>query len=168
LGNGEEVTEDELSEYVDILINGTIVRIRGSKEVYRVKDHQSSGVYVLENMFDKSEKREADEDVDVHVEPEYEKDEYVQIEGEEYPCRVKSFNKKNWTYKLVGHSRQFRESELGPPSKDAEYEKGDRVVLDGVVYKIKKVVLERGSYVLENDVEVKEELLEDADEEEED
>ena len=164
LGNGEEVTEDELSEYVDILINGTIVRIRGSKEVYRVKDHQSSGVYVLENMFDKSEKSEVDEDVDVHVEPEYEKDEYVQIEGEEYPCRVKSFNKKNWSYKLVGHTRQFRESELGPPSKDAEYDKGDNVVFGGVVYKIKKVVLERGSYVLENDVEVKEELLEDPDE----
>ena len=69
----------------------------------------------------------------------------------------------------MGHSRQFRESELGPPSKDAEYEKGDKVLFDGVVYKIKKVVLERGSYVLENDAEVKEELLElFHDEEEED
>jgi hypothetical protein len=160
LTSGEEVTEDELTKYIDAFKKGTIVRRIGSGVVYKVKSHKD-GEYTLISLVDKSEHKASAEEVDIHEEPLFKKEDYAQLEGEQYPRKVKKFKKKNWSYRLEGLEREFREMELREPVSP-EFDKGDKVVISetGEESKVKKVIRERGSYLLKNDKEVKEEDLE--------
>jgi len=158
LDNGEEVTENELQEYVEILPNGTIVRCVGNREVYKITGHQSCGNYKLTNIFTGEKRLEVDQDVIVHEEPEYEVGEFVEM-ADGISREVKSFKKSNWSYKLEGIDRQVPESDLVAATYEPEFSKGDEVVFDGEVYTIKTVIRSRKSYLLNNGAEVKEELL---------
>ena len=160
LTSGEEVTEDELEKYIGAFKKGTIVRRVGSGVVYKVKSH-NNGEYTLISLADKSEHKAPSEEVDLHEEPLFKKEEYAQLSDEEYPRKVKKFKKKNWSYRLEGLEREFREMELREPAAP-EFDKGDKVVIKetGEESKVKKVIPERGSYLLKNGKEVKEEDLE--------
>ena len=128
--------------------------------VYKVKSHKN-GEYTLISLADKSEHKAPAEEVDLHEEPLFKKEEYAQLADEEYPRKVKKFKKKNWSYRLEGLEREFREMELREPAAP-EFDKGDKVVIKetGEESKVKKVIPERGSYLLKNGKEVKEEDLE--------
>ena len=158
LDNGEEVTEDELQDYVEILVNGTIVRRVGSKDVYKVIGHQSCGNYRLKNVFSGEERLEVDQDVMVHEEPEFEKGDFVEM-ADGIARQVKAFKKSKWSYTLEGIDRPVSEAELSPATYEPEFDVGDEVVFEGEVYTIKKVVQSRKSYELNNGAEVKEEFL---------
>ena len=163
LQSGEEVTEDQLEEYQLALKKGTIVRRVGSGVVYKVKSF-NKGQYTLINLSDKSVSGAVpEEDVLEHEVPLFEKNDYVQLDGEPYPKKVKSFKKKDWSYTLEGIDGKFREMQLKEP-KDPEFEIGDNVVdiTTGQQTVIKKVNRENGSYLLKNGAEVKEEDLEAA------
>ena len=166
LTSGEEVTEDELEKYIGAFKKGTIVRRVGSGVVYKVKSHKN-GEYTLISLADKSEHKAPAEEVDLHEEPLFKKEEYAQLADEEYPRKVKKFKKKNWSYRLEGLEREFREMELREPASP-EFDKGDKVVIKetGEESKVKRVIPERGSYLLKNGKEVKEEDLEAAEDDE--
>ena len=162
LQSGEEVTEDQLEEYTSALKKGTFVRRVGSGVVYKVKSFKK-GQYTLINLSDKSVSGAVPEDVLEHEAPLFEKNDYVQLDGEPYPRKVKSFKKKDWSYTLEGIDGKFREMQLKEPT-DPEFETGDNVVViaTGQQAVIKKVIRENGSYLLKSGAEVKEEDLEAA------
>lgn len=166
LQTGLEVTEDQLEPYIAALKKGTIVRVVGSGVVYKVKSHKK-GAYTLVKLEDQTTVADIpDEDIVEHEEPLFKVKEYARLEGEKYPRRVTKFKAKNWSYKLEGLDTYFREMQLREPA-EPEFEPDAKVIVKetGEVSTIKKVIRERGSYLLKNGQEVKEEDLEAAEDE---
>ena len=149
LTNGEEnVPEDELTE-AEIFKKGTHVSVSGSREVFKVVS-LVKGVYMLANTFD-GEKTKADlDEVDKKEEPEYEKKEWVQLPGWQFPKQVVSVNSTKFSYKLKGDATEYRESQLVPGIYVSSLEVGNIVNYEGSKYKIKAVCRERGTYILKD------------------
>ena len=155
--NGESAWEDELSEWIPLFKKGTIVIEVGSPIVYKVVSVKD-GEYKLSALFDGAEVQVEVDNVSLKESPEFAVNEYVQLKNEEYPRKIKKFNKKNWTYELEGlPGKVFREMELGEQRYEPEFEEGQVVFLTdangnpgSVGYEIVQVHLESGSYKLKN------------------
>tara|TARA_B110000908_G_scaffold172680_1_gene241933 strand:+ start:3257 stop:6208 length:2952 start_codon:yes stop_codon:yes gene_type:complete len=164
LKNGEEVMEYDLSDWIPILKNGSIVRVLPNKVVYKVVGH-SGGNYSLQSIFDESTLSCRTDEATEHEQPEFAEGEYAQLANEEYPRKVKKFLRRKWAYVLEGLSTEFKESDLNEPSFEPAYEQGDKVLYEGKVYEIKKVIIERGEYELKGlNVCVHEDYLQPAEE----
>ena len=164
LKNGEEVLEYDLSDWIPILKNGSVVRVLPNKVVYKIVGH-SEGKYSLQSIFDGSTTTCATDDVTEHEQPEFAEGEYVQLANEEYPRKVKKFLRRKWAYVLEGLSTEFKESDLSEPFFEPAYEQGDKVLYKDKVYEIKKVIIEKGEYELKGlDACVHEDYLEPAEE----
>jgi len=165
LKNGEEVLEYDISDWIPVLKNGSVVRVLPSKVVYKIIDH-SAVKYKLQSIFDGVLLTCDIQDVTEHEQPEFAENEYVQLTHEEYPRKIKKFLKRKWAYVLEGLPTEFRESEISEPFYEPEYEEGDNVLFEGKAYEIKKVILEKGSYELKGlKVYVHEDFLQPAEDE---